>query len=83
MSGINRMTLIGAAVVALVVFGPVGASAFHAGGVAHCDGCHTMHNSADNPANNLDGNDHLLKGSDASSTTAPRSPTTTCRRPTT
>jgi hypothetical protein len=27
-----------------------------------------MHNSADNPANNPDGNDHLLKGTDASST---------------
>lgn len=44
------------------------AFAFHSGGVAHCDGCHSMHNSADNPraGDALAGS--LMKGSDASST---------------
>lgn len=47
------------------------AFAFHGGGVAHCDGCHSMHNSADNlragsaTAASLTS---LMKGSDASST---------------
>lgn len=51
-----------------VTFGLSGtAAAFHGGGVAHCDGCHTMHNSADNPASGTT-NSRLLKGSDASST---------------
>jgi hypothetical protein len=63
------MTFLGAAVVALVVFGPLGASAFHGGGVAHCDGCHTMHNSLQNPTNTgVDPVNSLLIGSDASST---------------
>jgi hypothetical protein len=54
--------------VALLAFAPVGvASAFHGGGVAHCDGCHSMHNSADNPISGT-ANQLLLKGSDASST---------------
>ncbi len=36
----------GVAVVAMLVLGIVSpALAFHDGGVAHCDGCHTMHNS--------------------------------------
>jgi hypothetical protein len=45
--------------------------AFHEGGVAHCDGCHTMHNSQDGAVvavgGNAEGNAHLLVGSDASS----------------
>ena len=41
--------------------------AFHGGGVAHCDGCHSMHNSPDNPVEGLP-NTTLLKGSDPSST---------------
>ncbi len=41
--------------------------AFHEGGVAHCDGCHTMHGSADNPFGGAE-NSMLLTGSDASST---------------
>jgi len=41
--------------------------AFHGGGVAHCDGCHSMHNSPDNPVAGI-ANTTLLKGSDASST---------------
>ena len=44
------------------------AFAFHDGGVAHCDGCHSMHNSADNPRAGSATADALMKGSDASST---------------
>ena len=50
------------------------ASAFHGGGVATCDGCHTMHQSADNPLGSDDApnaavaSGFLLKGTDASST---------------
>jgi hypothetical protein len=53
------------------------ALAFHSGGVANCDGCHSMHNSADNPIGGGIGagqvqaavaNTNLLKGSDPSST---------------
>jgi len=43
------------------------ALAFHEGGVAHCDGCHSMHNSPENPVEGTP-NSQLLKGSDASST---------------
>jgi hypothetical protein len=43
------------------------AMAFHGGGVAHCDGCHSMHNSTDNAIEGA-ANAALLKGSDASST---------------
>jgi hypothetical protein len=43
------------------------ALAFHDGGVAHCDGCHSMHNSPENPVSGTP-NNLLLKGSDASST---------------
>jgi hypothetical protein len=44
-----------------------GALAFHDGGVAHCDGCHSMHNSPENPVEGTP-NSQLLIGSDASST---------------
>jgi hypothetical protein len=43
------------------------ALAFHDGGVAHCDGCHSMHNSPENPVSGTP-NNLLLKGSDPSST---------------
>ncbi|MCB2183883.1 MAG: hypothetical protein KQH63_17780 [Desulfobulbaceae bacterium] len=43
------------------------AMAFHGGGVAHCDGCHSMHNSPENPVAGTPGG-QLLKGTDASST---------------
>ncbi|MFA5718516.1 MAG: hypothetical protein WC952_12450 [Desulfobulbaceae bacterium] len=43
------------------------AMAFHGGGVAHCDGCHSMHNSPENPISGSP-NEALMKGSDASST---------------
>ncbi|MCM2265373.1 MAG: hypothetical protein NDI73_09300 [Desulfuromonadales bacterium] len=44
------------------------AFAFHGGGVAHCDGCHSMHNSADNARSGSATAASLMKGSDASST---------------
>lgn len=43
------------------------AFAFHGGGVAHCDGCHSMHNSPENPITGSP-NESLMKGTDASST---------------
>lgn len=46
--------------------------AFHGGGVAACESCHTMHNSLDNTAMGVNGRTtnvaYLLKGSDQSST---------------
>jgi hypothetical protein len=69
MKRINHLMLPGiAALAAVLAFGLAGtAFAFHGGGVAHCDGCHSMHNSAENlvvgaPSGNL------LKGTDPSST---------------
>lgn len=51
------------------------AYAFHSGGVADCEGCHTMHNSYEglkmgehNPKPVGQGNQYLLQGSDQSST---------------
>lgn len=51
------------------------AYAFHDGGVAYCDGCHTMHNSSGNTAvakkgasTKFQGQAYLLQGSDDSST---------------
>jgi len=61
---------------ALVTIGLSGmAYAFHSGGVADCDGCHTMHNSLGGKAVALKGGstqftgyNYLLQGSDQSST---------------
>jgi hypothetical protein len=56
---------------ALITFGLSGtALAFHAGGVAHCDGCHTMHNSVNGEPVAGTGPDRsaLTLGSDPSST---------------
>lgn len=54
---------------ALMTFGLSGmAAAFHDGGVAHCDGCHSMHNSPDNPVETNRNTVYLLKGADPSST---------------
>ena len=62
------LTLLGVALAGLLTLGLAGtAFALHDGGVGHCDACHTMHNSADNPAQGAT-NNTLLKGSDASST---------------
>jgi predicted CXXCH cytochrome family protein len=71
MKKIDHLMLPGiAALAAVLVFGLAGtASAFHGGGVAHCDGCHSMHNSADNPIGpSATPNSQLLKGTDPSST---------------
>jgi hypothetical protein len=64
-----------AGMAAIVVLGMSGtAKAYHDGGVAYCDGCHTMHNSSKGvkmTVNNLapgSGNAYLLQGSDDSST---------------
>jgi nitrate/TMAO reductase-like tetraheme cytochrome c subunit len=58
-----------AAGAAMMVMGFAGsAMAFHGGGVAHCDGCHSMHNSTDNPRGGSATSADLMKGSDASST---------------
>ncbi len=64
----------GLLVTAAVLFGLGGqAMALHHGGVAHCDACHTMHNSFEG-ASVIDGgtvgttNDYLLIGGDQSST---------------
>ena len=58
-----------AAAVGMLTLGAGSAMAFHGGGVAHCDGCHSMHNSADNPIGDAaTENVNLLKGTDASST---------------
>ena len=52
----------------ILILGWAGSAlAFHEGGVAHCDGCHSMHNSPENPVLGTP-NNTLLKGSDASST---------------
>jgi hypothetical protein len=64
----NRALMLGIAVLAgILTFGLGTASAFHAGGVAHCDGCHSMHNSPDNPVSGTP-NTNLLIGTDPSST---------------
>jgi hypothetical protein len=69
---INRYPIIIAGLVmCLVAFGTP-AMAFHSGGVAHCDGCHTMHNSVDGEVVRGATDDpsavtNLLAASDASS----------------
>jgi hypothetical protein len=70
-----KMILILVAAVALVSFGLASTSyAYHNGGVAYCEGCHTMHNSANGAAvrtgNGLaryQAGPWLLQGPDASS----------------
>ena len=62
-----QLAIAGACMLTFVFAGS--ALAFHDGGVAHCDGCHSMHNSADNAiGTNATANAKLMKGSDASST---------------
>ncbi len=64
---IIRFCLIVLSAAFLIVTSSGLSEAFHGGGVGHCDGCHTMHNSAENPALGTT-NTSLLRGSDASST---------------
>ena len=47
-----RLTVIALSVLGLAT---IPALAFHDAGVAHCNGCHTMHNSQDGVAMNDDG----------------------------
>ena len=68
-----KFTKIAVAVALAFAFG--NAYAFHDGGVAYCDGCHTMHNSSGNKAmakkgasTQFQGLNYLLQGSDDSST---------------
>ena len=65
--------LVAAALMSLAASGS--ALAFHDGGAAYCEGCHTMHNSSGNVAQGkganttqLKGVNYLLQGSDQSST---------------
>jgi hypothetical protein len=74
MKGLKLSLVIMAA--ALLTIGLSGmAYAFHDGGVAYCEGCHTMHNSSGGAAvttkggaSQFQGVNYLLKGSDQSST---------------
>ena len=73
--GIQTMNIFRPALVimaaTLIILGVSGYGlAFHSGGVAHCDGCHTMHNSQDGAVVSIGdpaGNTSLLIGSDPSS----------------
>jgi hypothetical protein len=62
-----RKTLLALSIGALFLAG-MSAMAFHDGGVAHCNGCHTMHNSPDNPADTPAGNSYLLLQSNSTDT---------------
>ncbi len=74
MKGMKLMTVILA--VAMITLGVSSmAFAYHDGGVAYCEGCHTMHNSINDAAVTttagavqFNGQVYLLKGSDQSST---------------
>src|SRR5512142_770670 len=73
MKASRTMLILGAA--ALMLFGLTGASyAFHSGGVAECEGCHTMHNSLGGVKMTINANPigvanaYLLQGQDQSST---------------
>lgn len=63
MNRLMKLTLVVALAVGLAVILVPRAWAFHDGGVAHCNGCHTMHNSENGALVDPDsptGNDHLL-----------------------
>jgi hypothetical protein len=62
-----KLLLMLLAAITLVIGVSSVAQAMHGGGVGHCDACHSMHNSADNPVGGTISS-LLLKGSDASST---------------
>jgi len=67
-----RPTLYLAAAIAIVGYAP-DARAFHTGGVAECEGCHSMHNSLENQANvtgrpQFQSGPYLLKAQDQSGT---------------
>lgn len=63
----------GAVFILMLVAAPLAAAAsevFHSGGVAECEGCHTMHNSLNSQTMNgtTTANPYLLMGADPSST---------------
>jgi hypothetical protein len=65
------MKFLKVAVMAAIAFAWSNALAFHSGGVAECEGCHTMHNSFLGSSNTVLGTPagpYLLKGTDQSST---------------
>ena len=67
-----KLTLYVAAATAVLGYAP-GASAFHSGGVAECEGCHSMHNSLENKPNvtgmpQFTSGPYLLKAQDQSGT---------------
>ncbi len=75
MKGLKASLILVAA--GLMILGMYGTSyAYHDGGVAYCEGCHTMHNSINNApvsvngsvTTQFNGNTYLLKGTDQSST---------------
>jgi len=69
MKKITMKSIMFFAAASLLTFGFSGSAlAFHDGGVAHCDGCHTMHNSIDGAQVTATIGGSLTKGSDASST---------------
>ena len=73
MKTLKISTFLAAFAIAAFGFAPQ-AFAFHDGGVAYCDGCHTMHNSSSGKAmsrvnpTQFTGVDFLLQGTDDSST---------------
>jgi hypothetical protein len=65
------MKFIKIAVAAVLALGAGSAWAFHSGGVAECEGCHSMHNSLEGQAMSVSGGGlgpYLLIGQDQSST---------------
>jgi hypothetical protein len=65
------MKLIKTMAAAVLVLGAGNAWAFHSGGVAECEGCHSMHNSLEGQAMSVSGGalgPYLLIGQDQSST---------------
>lgn len=67
MRALMKVLLVAMAVAAFGLLGTP-ALAFHDGGVASCNGCHTMHAGAGNPADTPTGNQFLLKQSNSTDT---------------
>jgi len=68
----KKVTQVSLAVAASLLISAPAAFAFHSGGVAECEGCHTMHNSLDGAAMTtatpqFQAGPYLLQGNDASS----------------
>jgi hypothetical protein len=65
--GVHQMKFLKFAVAAVFAATFSNAYAFHSGGVAECEGCHTMHNSLEGATMTGAVGPYLLKASDASS----------------